>query len=282
VQVDLDTVGSYSLLTEAEIVTCVISIMEELGFKNFTLKVNDRDIFTGLPNSVISAIDKLPKIGREAVKLLLKGQNYSEFQAEDILKKVTNSLPTKKINDLFDLLKKTGVPPANYAFDPSLARGLDYYTGLIFELEVEGYVGGSVGGGGRYDKLVGTFSDNNLPAVGFSFGLDRIMEALEELKLLPQESSQTQVLVTIFNEDLLEASLEATSTLRNQGIDTEIYLDPEAKLDKQLKYADVKKIPYVIVLGPEEVNKKVVTLKDLSSGDQKEVKIASVRTAVSK
>jgi len=254
--------------------------MEELGFKNFTLKVNDREIFAGLPNSVISAIDKLPKIGRDAVMLLLKNQNYSDFQAEDILKKVTDSPPTARINQLFDLLAKFKISSGRYAFDPSLARGLDYYTGLIFELEVEGYTAGSVGGGGRYDKLIGQFSETPLPAVGFSFGLDRIMEAAQELKLFPARSSQSQVLVTIFSQDLLPQSLETASALRNEGINTEIYLDPESKLDKQLKYADSKNIPYALLLGPQELEKKVVTLKDLKSGEQKQIRLAQVRSIV--
>lgn len=282
IQVDIDTIGAASILADAETVACVLTAMEELGFKNFTLKVNDREIFAGLPNSVIGAIDKLPKIGKEGVMALLKNQNYSDFQASDILKRVTESSPTNNINKLFDLLEKMKIRRDTYAFDPSLARGLDYYTGLIFELEIEGYTAGSCGGGGRYDKLIGTFTESNLPAIGFSFGLDRIMEAMEELKLLPKPESQTQVLVTIFNEELLPESLEATSYLRSQGINTEIYLDTLAKLDKQFKYADNKKIPFALVIGPEEVSKKVVNLKDLSSTEQKQVRIAQVPALVRK
>lgn len=282
IQVDIDTIGAPAGISDAEVVACVVNAMESLGFKNFTLKINDRDIFAGLPNSVISAIDKLDKIGREGVILLLKNQNYSDYQAEDILRRITDSLPTQNINNLFELLEKMNVRRGTYAFDPSLARGLDYYTGLIFELEIEGYTAGSVGGGGRYDKLIGLFTENNLPAIGFSFGLDRIMEAMEELKILPSTDSQTQVLVTVFNEELLGESLEAVTTLRSQGINTEIYLDSRAKLDKQLKYADSKKIPFAMVIGPDEVTKKVVNLKNLKTTEQKQVKIAQVRTLVGK
>ncbi len=282
VQVDIDTIGAAAGLADAETVACVISSMEELGFKNFTLKVNDREIFAGLPTSVISAIDKLDKIGPEGVTSLLKNQNYSDYQASDILKKVTGSLPTKNITVLFDTLEKMNIRRGTYAFDPTLARGLDYYTGLIFELEIEGYTAGSVGGGGRYDKLIGVFTENSLPAIGFSFGLDRIMEALSELDLLPKVESQTKVLVTVFNEELLKESLEVTSTLRSQGINTEIYLDPTAKLDKQFKYADAKKIPYVVVIGPDEVTKKVVTLKTLATTSQEQIKIAQLRSLVAK
>lgn len=276
VQVDIDTIGSTSLLTEAETINCIVSAMEELGFKNFNLKINDREVFAGLPNSVISVIDKLDKIGKEGVISLLKNQSYSDFQANDILSKVTNSKPTVAIEKLFEILDKYKVRKDVYSFDPSLARGLDYYTGLIFELEIEGYTAGSVGGGGRYDRLIGTFTDNNQPAMGFSFGFDRIIEAMDQLGLGRDEKSLTKVLVTIFNQELLSESLEITSYLRNQGVNTEVSLDPESKLDKQLKYADNKKIPFVIVLGPEEVKNKTLTVKNLKTGKQETIKLTSL------
>ncbi len=275
-QVDIDTAGSSSLLADAEIVACVVATLENIGFKNFTVKINDRELFEGLPNSVISTIDKLPKIGKEGVIALLKNQSYSEFQASDILKKVTESSPTEKINKLFDLLEKLGVSNSRYAFDPSLARGLDYYTGLIFEVEVEGYTSGSVGGGGRYDRLIGNFSDNTVAAVGFSFGFDRIVEALTDEKTLIQDTQGTQVLVTIFNDELLINSLEAVSFLRDNGINTEIFLDSEAKLDKQLKYADNKKIPFALIIGPDEANKDLVNIKNLNTAEQKQIKLKDV------
>lgn len=275
-QVDIDTAGSSSPLADAEIVACVVSTLENVGFKNFTVKVNDRELFEGLPNSVISTIDKLPKIGKEGVIALLKNQSYSEFQASDILKKVTESTPTEKINKLFDLLEKLGVSNSRYAFDPSLARGLDYYTGLIFEVEVEGYGSGSVGGGGRYDRLIGSFSDNTVAAVGFSFGFDRIVEALADEKSVNQDTNGTQVLVTIFKDELLTNSLEAVSFLRDNGVNTEIFLDSEAKLDKQLKYADNKKIPFVLIIGPDEISKDLVNIKNLKTTEQKQIKLKEV------
>lgn len=276
IQVDIDTIGSSSLLVEAETISCIVSAMQELGFKNFNLKVNDREIFAGLPNSVIATIDKLDKIGEAGVIALLKNQSYSDFQARDILKKVTDSKPTPTIERLFDLLSKYKISQDLYSFDPSLARGLDYYTGLIFELEIEGYSAGSVGGGGRYDKLIGTFTDNQQPAMGFSFGFDRILEAMEDLRLLPKKQATADVLVTIFNPDLLSESLEVASFLRNQNVNTEISLDSESKLDKQIKYADQKKIPFVIVLGPEEVKNKTIALKNLKTTKQEVVKLTQV------
>lgn len=280
IQVDIDTIGSSSLLVEAETISCIVSAMEDLGFKNFNLKINDREVFAGLPNSVISTIDKLDKIGEEGVVALLKNQSYSDFQARDILKKVTDSKPTATVGKLFDLLNKYKISQDLYSFDPSLARGLDYYTGLIFELEIEGYSAGSVGGGGRYDKLIGTFTDNQQPAMGFSFGFDRILEAMESFGLISKNSAITQVLVTIFNPDLLSESLETVSFLRKQEVNTEIVLDPDAKLDKQIKYADQKNIPFVIVVGPEEVKNKVVALKNLKTTKQELVKLTQVPTLI--
>ncbi len=275
-QVDIDTAGSDSLLADSEIIACIISTLEEIGFSSFTVKINDREIFSGIPNSAISAIDKLDKIGEEGVIALLKNQSFSEFQAKDLLKKVTESVPTERVNNLFEILTNMGVSNSRYAFDPSLARGLDYYTGLIFEVEIEGYTSGSVGGGGRYDRLVGTFSESNVPAVGFSFGFDRIIEALKEQNSNSLAVNGSQVLVTIFNEDLLKTSLETVSFLRNNGLNTELYLDPKAKLDKQLKYADNKKIPFVLIIGPNEKEKELVNIKDLKNAKQEQIKLKDV------
>lgn len=280
VQVDFDTVGSNSLLADAEIVSCAASALEELGFEKFTIRVNDRDIFANLPNSVIAAIDKIDKIGREGVAALIKSQNYSDFQTEEILKKITESTPTEKINQLFDFLKSFKVRQGTFAFDPSLARGLDYYTGLIFELEIEGYTAGSVGGGGRYDKLIGLVSENTFPAVGFSFGFDRLIEALETVKPKVEIDKGTEVLVTVFSPETLDSSLEATSQLRGLGINTEIYLDPEAKLEKQMKYADQKNIPFAIIIGPDEVKDKSVTLKNLRERKQEKLKITQIKAKI--
>lgn len=280
VQVDLDTIGSSSLLTDAEVIACAVAALEELGFEKFTVKVNDREIFANLPNSVISAIDKIDKIGREGVAALIKAQNYSDFQTDEILKKITESTPTEKVSQLFDLLEKLKIRKGVYAFDPSLARGLDYYTGLIFELEIEGYDAGSVGGGGRYDKLIGLVSENSFPAVGFSFGFDRLLEALELIKPKIEPNQGTQILVTVFSPEFLESSLEAVSFLRNQGVSTEIYLDPEAKLEKQMKYADQKSIPYTLIIGPEEVKEKVVTFKNLKDRKQEKLKLTQIKSKI--
>ena len=271
-QVDFDTVGSSSTLSDAEIIATAIACAKGVGFNDFLMRINDRDIFKGLSGESIRSIDKLKKIGEVGVVEQLKREGYNGKEAKAILTKIKNSSPTRALESLFKYLDALKVDKDKYAFDPTLARGLDYYTGIIYELEIEGYSGGSIGGGGRYDELIGRFTTKKTPATGFSFGFDRLIEAAEEAKLVPSYSPPTRVLITVFNERLLAESLSLVSKLRTLGIATEIALDPKEKLDKQLKYADNKKIPYVAILGPAEIKKGVVTLKDLASGEQSSLK----------
>jgi len=271
-QVDFDTVGSSSLLSDAEIVAATIAATKEVGFKDFTLKINDRDTFKGLSLEEVRIIDKLGKIGEVGVIEQLKRTGYGTSQAKAILRKIKNSPPTKNIEKLFGYLEDFKIESDKYAYEPTLARGLDYYTGLIFELEVEGYSGGSIGGGGRYDDLIGRFTGAKTPATGFSFGFDRLIEAAEEAKLLPDYKPSTRVFVTVFKESLLKESLGLVSKLRSRGIAAEIALDPSEKLEKQLKYADNKGAPYAAIIGPEEIKQGLITLKNLSTGEQTKLK----------
>ena len=275
-QIDFDTVGEKSLIADAEIIAAACACLKEIGFKNFNVKVNDRSVFKELPQTAISAIDKIKKIGEDGVFIELQNKGFKPGEARKILDQIRQNTSTALIDKLFKNLENIGVQKDLYAFDPTLARGLDYYTGAIFEIEIDGYTAGSIGGGGRYDDLIGVFSNNNIPAVGFSFGFDRLMEAAKEANLLPETGSSTKVLVTIFNENLTNDSLALTTSLRDAGVNTQVYLDPEAKLDKQLKYADTKKIPYVVILGPEELKVDMVTLKDLNTGEQKKIKTSEL------
>lgn len=271
-QVDFDTVGAESLLADAEVITAAVSCLKDIGFKNFTVKINDRAVFKDLPSTAISSIDKIKKIGEDGVLVELQNKGFKIGEARKILDQVKNNTTTDAINELFLYLDQLGVPKENYAFDPSLARGLDYYTGSIFEIEVDGFSAGSIGGGGRYDDLIGIFSKDNIPAVGFSFGFDRLIEAAKEQKLIPEVSSKTKVLMTVFDENLTKESLLLTSLLRNSGVNAECYLEKDVKLEKQIKYADSKGIPFLAIVGPEELEKSVVTLKDLTSGKQEQLK----------
>lgn len=173
-QVDFDSVGSNDPKEDALIIAAAIKSLDTLGLKNFKALVNDRSIFANLPPSVIRIIDKIKKIGRDEVINELIKAGYSKNQLQTIEFK----RPSENLQKIFQELENMGVSKDKYGFSPTLARGLDYYTGMIFEMEIAEYGGGSVGGGGRYDNLIGMFSKKSVPAVGFSFGLDRLLEIL--------------------------------------------------------------------------------------------------------
>lgn len=264
-QCDIDTVGSNNPLSDAEILAIISDCYEALGFKNFKILINDRTIFAGLPQKAIIAIDKLKKIGEEKVQEELKALGLPTSTLESI----TKAPLTQNLEAILKTAKNLGIPDDRIQFEPTLARGLDYYTGIIIEVEVDGYTVGSVGGGGRYDNLIGMFTKTQIPAVGFAFGFDRVMEAMEEQKLFPENRSSTRVLVTIFSPKFMERSIEVCYLLRAKGIASELYLDESAKMDKQLKYADQKAIPYAVIIGSEEIDTDTVTLKNLKTREQK-------------
>lgn len=266
-QCDADSVGVNSSLADAEIIRVVIASLENLGFKKFTINVNDRANFTGIDPLAILTIDKLKKIGKDGVLKELQEKGLPTNSLDQILGKNV----TPRLEEFTQILNDQRV-----SFDSTLARGLDYYTGLIFEVEVDGYTAGSVCGGGRYDNLIGMFAGRQVPAVGFAFGFDRLMEAMEQLNLFPTDLQTAKVLVTIFNTDLRDKSLELSSRLRSNKINTELYLDENAKMEKQLKYANQKGIPYVIIIGPEEAAKNTVQLKNMGSREQKELPLEEV------
>ena len=277
-QCDADIVGSSSPLSDAEIIALSANIMSELGFKNFKILINDREIFQNLIQkkiieekeliSVIRAVDKLNKIGKEGVLDEIIALGFSTERATNVLASIEDLTPTPKLLKIMGNLEKMGVSSENYQFSPTLARGLDYYTGLIFEIEVPEYPSGSTLGGGRYDNLIGMFERDSIPAVGFAVGFDRTLEAMEELDLFPKDLQSSKVLVTVFSQDLLDSSISLVSKLRAQNIPSEIYLDPGAKLEKQLKYADQKGILYVAIIGPDETKSNTFTLKNLKQKSQ--------------
>ena len=274
VQCDIDTIGSKSLLADAEIINAALATVKSLGFKDAKMLINDRVIFADLPVGFITAIDKLGKIGKEGVVKELVGRGMEKVEAEKLIDSFAAKSPTPPLNSLFEMLGQSGLKKGvDFEFSSTLARGLDYYTGTIFELVVKDYQGGSLGGGGRYDKLIGQFTGGEVPATGFAFGFDRLVEAMEELNLLLKNSTATKVLVTVFSEELLAKSLDVAGEFRKNNVNAEVILESSLKLDRQLKYADSKGIPYVVVVGPEEVKKNVVKLKDMKTGEQKELTI---------
>lgn len=263
-QADIDIVGADTALSDAEVIKVAISFLETLGFKEFTVLVNDRAVFGETPKEAIMTIDKLKKIGEEGVRaeLTQKGLDPS------LLETIKNGQPTTRLSETIALAADPRVK-----FEPTLARGLDYYTGLIIEVEIEGYSAGSVLGGGRYNNLIGMFTNQTIPAVGFGIGFDRIMEAMEEKNLLKIDPSVTKVLVCVFSPEFTSDSIAAAAKLRSRKINAELWLEPDAKMEKQIKYAVKKKIPYLLIIGPEEKESGKVTIKALDTRDQKTVTI---------
>lgn len=272
-QCDIDTVGTNSLYADAEVMAVISDCLKTIGFKNFTIRVNSRQILFGITKSltVLQSLDKLDKKSADEVRQELISKGLTDEEITEIYARLKSAVPDADLQKVIDLATQMGV--ANIKFDPALVRGLDYYTGTIFETVVTEPKIGSITGGGRYDKLIGSLGGPDLPAVGTTLGLDRICDVIEELNLWPDlQTSPTKVLVTIFSPDLFTKSFETANELRNNGINTELYLDASVKLDKQLKYASQKDIPYVVIIGPEEVEKGVVKLKNMATGEQKSIK----------
>lgn len=271
-QCDIDIVGTESTVADAEIVVLVGQALKSLGFDEYRILINDRKVFGDLPIEAIITIDKLKKIGVDGVIKELEERGFSK----KTLHAVQDASIPESTMAIIQTASKLGADKNNIVFEPTLARGLDYYTGLIIEVEIPAYPVGSVGGGGRYDKLLGLFTGKEIPAVGFAFGFDRVIEAMTELDLFPQEvaTATSKVLVSVFSEELKTKSLEVSNQLRLNAINVDLYLnDVKEKnpLEKQLKYALQKNIPYMIVIGPEEAEKNVVTLKNLQTREQQQL-----------
>ena len=239
-QCDIDTVGERSIGCDAEILSVVNSCLKELGFTSYRILINDRANFEGVDQSAILTIDKLKKIGADGVKQELREKGFDE----GLLDTIEGKVPTELITILTKNLDITG---DKIVYEPTLARGLDYYTGLIIEVEIEGPDVLSIGGGGRSDNLIGMFNGIDMPAVGFAFGFDRLIEAMEERSLFPNEFSTTKVLVTVPTPQLEEVSIAITQKLRDNGINVEVTLNSQSPMDKQYRYSEKKNIPYIVV-----------------------------------
>ncbi len=281
-QCDIDTVGTTSLYADAEILSVISDCLKALGFTDFTIKVNSRKILFSITSSlpVLQTLDKLDKKSEVEVKKELIDKGLTAAEIEDLFTKIKSAVPDADLQQVLEFAAQLGV--TNIKFEPTLVRGLDYYTGTIFETTITEPKIGSITGGGRYDNLIKSLGGPELSAVGTSFGLDRICDAIAELNLWPEVSATSvKVLVTIFSKELGEESLKLAQTLRRKGINTEIYPDATVKLDKQLKYASDKDIPYVVIVGPEEVAKGVVTLKNMQTGDQEQVDFQAIASKIS-
>lgn len=303
-QCDADVVGSYSLLNEVELANIYATAFEKLDV-DVEIKINNRKILAALAEicggadkmtDITVAIDKLDKIGIDKVKLELieKGLNNDQVNIIENYLSISGS-NEERISTLKTLIKdnetgKKGIEEIEYIFsyggsslkncsvDLTLARGLNYYTGTIFEVKANNVSMGSIGGGGRYDDLTGLFGVPNLPGVGISFGLDRIYDVMEELKLFP-EALQTATQVLFFNlgEEESKAAYTLMQQLRNKNIKCEIYAE-SVKLDKQFKYAEKKNIPYAVIIGSKELQEGTCMIKNLKTGEQNQLQQRELET----
>jgi histidyl-tRNA synthetase len=269
VQCDADIFGLSSPLADAEVIALSLAIYQAIGFKEVKALINDRELMKNLPYEAIVSIDKLKKIGKQNVIEEMIKKGVSREQADTYLNQVLNLKPNETIKTILECLKNYGFPEAWFAFDPTIARSFAYSSGPIWEIEISGFESGSVLGGERFDGIVEKISGVKIPATGFGLGFDRTLEAAKQFGLIPNFKTSTKVLVTIFSPELQNNSYEITKNLREKEINTEIYTDVNAKLEKQLKYADRKGIPFAIIIGPEEVEKKTFTLKNLVNKSQK-------------
>lgn len=305
-QCDVDVTGTESLLAEADVLAAVSRVLEELGFNDFTIQLNHRHLLSclvaaagidvSLEDSALVAVDKLDKIGEEgvlaelvsrgvnepcALKLLSLIHREEDESDEDLSIKLKQSLDSETavaaIDELLQLREIASESPAgsHLRLNPALARGLGYYTGPIFEITVED-LAGTLGGGGRYDGLVGMFGKKPIPAVGFSLGLERILLVMEEREMYPSLQSGPQILLCSMGLEPQQV-FPVAEALRGQGLRVEIY--PEAaKLGKQLQYADSQGVnaPCAAILGEDELADGTVTLKALESGEQETVPVGEV------
>lgn len=270
-QCDADIIGVSSPLADAELLALATEIYKNLGL-DVVIKVNDRALLAGIEPKYLAAIDKLNKIGKDGVLAEMEKKGLEGKEGLELFNRITQNQPTANLEQIISLYEQMGYSKENLKFDPTLIRGLDYYTGLILEVVLKSNPdSSSLCGGGRYDNLIGKLSGLDVAATGFAVGLDRTIEAMEEANALNVGQSATQVLVTVFSEELLENSLNVVSKLRDNNVAAEIYLDPKAKLEKQLKYADNKQIPYVVIIGPDEAKAEQVVLKNLDQRTQEKV-----------
>ena len=300
-QCDADVVGSESLLNEAEFVMIYDEALGKMGLKDFTIKINNRKILSGIAelidksDNIIDltvAIDKIDKIGLDGVSKELLEHGFSEDDIEKIkpviLLQGTNEAKLAslratlagsvigikgcyEIETVLNYIAGNPLRTAKLELDITLARGLNYYTGAIFEVKTNEVQMGSIGGGGRYDDLTGMFGLKGLTGVGISFGADRIYDVLEELDLFPQTASQgTKVLICCFDADGEKFALPLLKQLRDSDIPSELY-PAGAKIKKQLDYANAKQVPFTIMIGSDEMQSGLLTLKDMVSGGQEKL-----------
>lgn len=297
-QCDADVVGSDSLLYEIDFVLLFDEVLTALRIPDFSIKINNRKILSGIAEitgesdkiiDITVAIDKLDKIGEDGVVKELHEKGVSDSAVEKIRplfsltgsnKEIVKSLSIllkdseiglkgiEELDFVFEQVEKLGLKNAKLEFDVTLARGLNYYTGAIFEVKANGIKMGSICGGGRYDDLTGLFGMKGMSGVGVSFGADRIYDVLTELELFPKETGLgLKLLFVNFGEKEQVHCMKLVQVAREAGIDCELY-PTKAKMQKQMKYANDRGVQFVAIIGEEEINKGIVKLKNMESGEQ--------------
>lgn len=313
-QCDADVIGSNSLINEVELVQIIDDVFNSLGL-SVTIKINNRKILSaiaeiiGEPNKIIAitvAIDKLDKIGVTGVNEELRQNGISEtailklqpllksnlnnyfagFKVDETLNNFIREISESEIGEkglkeiefIISTIDSLKLKSAVLEFDLTLARGLNYYTGAIFEVKANaGTLSSSICGGGRYDDLTGIFGLPNMSGVGISFGADRIYDVLNELNLFPPSiAASTKLLFVTFGEAEQNYCLPLLARARKAGINAEVYPDAVAKMKKQMSYADDKKIPFVVIVGGDEMRSGMLSLKNMSSGEQEKVAIETI------
>ena len=304
-QCDIDIIGNenLSIINDAEIPSVIYSTFKELGFDDFTIKINNRKVLSGFfqwlkikdSKAVLRIIDKLDKIGMSGV-----GEELSELGLnENIIEKIKKFMSIKSSNeeildnlkslnidnDIFKsgfeelnfvakYIKDFGVPEKNYVLDLSIARGLDYYTGTVYETFLNDYPKlGSICSGGRYDNLAAHYIKRSLPGVGISIGLSRLFSQLMEEKIIENKKNFLTKVLIIPMDDCLKEGIEVATILRKENIYTQVYTE-EGKIGKKFNYADKLNIPYVIIIGSQEVEDKAVTIKNINSGNQETMELS--------
>lgn len=297
-QCDCDIFGSNNVLADAELLATIDAVFKNLGFKNIIIEFNDRELLMNNLNSfvneqvdvysIIQSIDKLDKQSSETIIEELVDKGLSRNNAEAVLNKLDKIAVSDNLNKIVQKTLALGVDGKTLIFNPKLARGLDYYTGLIFEVKMINNENASstgltalrsvaLGGGGRYDNLIEDLSGYKMPAVGIGLGFDRIVEACEALGLIPENNMGTLVMISFFEDEIYQNSaLEIAKELRLAKISTEVFPTID-QLGKQFKVAEQKQIPFVIVVGENEIKENKFTLKNMRSGEQSLLSVEEIK-----
>jgi len=316
-QCDVDVVGTDSMLAEAEVTSALAEVLHRLGFEEFRIHTNHRDLLSALMDragvaddrreDALIAIDKLDKIGVEGVvdeleergitptaidtlmPMLERGEDpHGSFDNEATLERFSEELGNHEAGQQAVAELRAALafaedgPASDHLFvDPYLARGLSYYTGAIFEIRSDDF-SGSLGGGGRYDDLIGMFSKKSFPACGFSLGVERILVLMEERDMFDEPAAPADVLVSVWNEQFGPKSMALARDLRNAGLRVDVYPDPGDSFGKQFGYADERSIPFVAIFAPDELDDGIVSIKEMESGDQQEIDREEVGSELAK